>query len=84
MNYNLTVTRSAQKQLARISNPYQNLIIQKISQLEKDPRPPGCKKLTGREGWRIRVGNYRIVYEINDKILTIIIIDIDHCRQIYR
>jgi mRNA interferase RelE/StbE len=84
MSYTVQIERSAQKQLAKINSPFFEAIIEKISLLEKDPRPPGCKKLTGRESWRIRVGDYRIIYNITDKILLIIIIDIDHRKQIYR
>jgi len=54
MNYTVQIERSAQKQLAKISSPYFEAISEKILLLEKIPRPPGCKKLTGRESWRIR------------------------------
>ncbi|WP_394365405.1 type II toxin-antitoxin system RelE family toxin [Mucilaginibacter gotjawali] len=52
--------------------------------LEKNPRPPGCKKLTGRKSWRIRVGDYRIIYNISDHLLQIMVIDIGHRKEIYR
>ena len=55
-----------------------------IKALAKVPRPPGCKKLSGREAWRIRVGNYRIIYEIDDKESTVLIVIIRHRREIYR
>ena len=84
MNYFIQIERSAQKQLAKIPGPYFDSITQKILSLESDPRPPGCKKLTGRESWRIRVGDYRIIYNILDDILLIIVIDIGHRKDIYK
>jgi mRNA interferase RelE/StbE len=84
MNYTIQIERSAQKQLAKINSPNFEAISEKILSLEKDPRPPGCKKLTGRESWRIRVGDYRVIYKISDDILLILVIDIDHRKQVYR
>ena len=84
MMYTIEIKRYAQKQLAKISKPFSEVIYERILLLEKDPRPSGCIKLKGREGWRIRVGDYRIVYEIKDNVLLIIVIDIDHRKQIYK
>jgi mRNA interferase RelE/StbE len=84
MSYTVLIERSAQKQLAKISSPYFESISEKILLLEKDPRPPGCKKLTGRESWRIRVGDYRIIYNISDRVLQVIVIDIGNRKEIYR
>ncbi|MGI8911776.1 MAG: type II toxin-antitoxin system RelE family toxin [Rubrobacteraceae bacterium] len=55
-----------------------------IRELAGEPRPPGCRKLKGREGWRIRVGDYRIVYRVNDDAREVIVVDIGHRRDIYR
>jgi mRNA interferase RelE/StbE len=84
MKYAVLVSRSAQKQLAKISQPFQNAIREKLYALEDNPRPPGCKKLIGEEGWRIRVGDYRVIYYIHDAVLQIVVIDIDHRKQVYR
>ena len=84
MRYSIEIKRSAQKQLAKISKPFSKAINEKILSLETEPRPVGCKKLKGREGWRVRVGDYRIIYEIKDNILLIMVIDIDHRKQIYK
>jgi mRNA interferase RelE/StbE len=54
-----------------------------INQLAKNPRPQGCKKLKGRNGYRIRQGNYRIIYEIKDSILTVFILAAGHRKEIY-
>lgn len=51
--------------------------------LANDPRPPGCKKLKGRSGYRIREGNYRVIYEINDKILTVTVVEAGDRKDIY-
>jgi mRNA interferase RelE/StbE len=69
--------------LGKIPPPHFTRIIKAINELATDPRPPGCKKLTGRPGYRIRVGDYRIIYNIEDKILTVFVIDIGHRKNIY-
>lgn len=84
MSYQLQVLRRAQKELARLpKNEYQR-VRDAIGALADDPRPSGCKKLTGREGWRIRVGRYRVLYEIADVIRIVTVLDIGHRRDIYR
>ncbi|MBO1346276.1 MAG: type II toxin-antitoxin system RelE/ParE family toxin [Hormoscilla sp. GUM202] len=55
-----------------------------IFALAEDPRPPGCLKLTNREGWRIRVGDYRVIYEIDDTENIVTILDVDRRRDVYR
>ena len=55
-----------------------------ISALADNARPRGCRKLTGREGWRIRVGNYRVIYEIDDKAQIVTVLHVGHGRDIYR
>jgi mRNA interferase RelE/StbE len=81
--YQLVIDRYAQKQLGKISPPHFNRIVKAINDLSIDPRPQGYKKLTGRPGYRIRVGDYRIIYNIEDKILTVFVIDIGHRKEIY-
>jgi mRNA interferase RelE/StbE len=84
LSYDLLIERRAQKQLAKIPEPDHGRIIAAIRELAEQPRPEGVKKLTGREAWRIRVGNYRIIYEIHDEKLVVLIIAIGHRRDIYR
>ncbi|WP_254052960.1 type II toxin-antitoxin system RelE/ParE family toxin [Microcystis sp. MC19] len=55
-----------------------------IRALADNPRPAGCLKLTGREGWRIRIGVYRVIYAIDDSAKKVIILDIGHRKDIYR
>ncbi len=84
MTYNLTIRRKAQKQLAKLPSKDYKKVKQTIFNLANEPRPAGAIKLKGREGWRVRQGNYRIIYEIIDKELVITVLDIDHRKDIYR
>jgi mRNA interferase RelE/StbE len=71
--YQLLFERQVEKQLAKIAEPDYSRVKNAILDLADNPRPPGSKKLKGRPGYRIRQGNYRIIYDINDHILTIYI-----------
>ena len=84
MKYQVLILRRAQKFLEKISDPDYRKIKTAIAGLAEVPRPQGCKKLSGREGWRIRIGNYRVLYEINDKELIVLVVDVGHRREIYR
>jgi mRNA interferase RelE/StbE len=55
-----------------------------IELLADDPRPPAAKKLTGRPEWRVRTGDYRVLYRIQDEILLVVVVDAGHRRKIYR
>ena len=68
--------RRTHRQLDRIHGPDLSRITQAVLGLEDDPRPPGCQKLRGLEGWRIRVGNWRIIYHINDQQQVVTIVEI--------
>ena len=81
--YQLVIDRYAQKQLGKIPPPHFNRLIKVINDLAVNPRLRGYKKLTGRSGYRILVGDYRIIYNIEDKILTVLVIDIGHRKDIY-
>ncbi|PYU16398.1 MAG: type II toxin-antitoxin system mRNA interferase toxin, RelE/StbE family [Acidobacteria bacterium] len=84
MSYSLFILPRAKKQLSDL--PIQQLTIAdtKIEGLRKDPRPVGCKKLAERQGWRIRFGDYRILYKIDDANKTVTVTDVGHRREIYR
>ena len=82
--YKIFIEKAVYKQLKNIPlRDYQNVMVS-IASLAENPRPPGCKKLRGRPGYRIREGNYRIIYEISDKILTITVIDAGDRKEIYK
>jgi mRNA interferase RelE/StbE len=81
--YDLQYRKKAIKALTKINNPYYSAIIKAIEALTENPRPNGCKKLTGRDGFRIRVGSYRIIYDIIDSNLIIEIVNIGSRGDIY-
>jgi mRNA interferase RelE/StbE len=84
VNYETYILRRAQKALSKIQQQDQERIVEAIWDLENDPRPHGCKKLSGREGWRVRVGQYRVIYEIDDESKEVTVLDIGHRRDVYR
>ena len=84
MTYTLFIEKRAQRTLSRIARQDQERIADAIRRLADEPRPHGVKKLSGRDAWRIRVGDYRILYEIHDERLVILVVDIGHRRDIYR
>ena len=81
--YTVLILPSAQKQLDKLPNAIATRIEDKLLDLEHDPRPPGCKKLKGRDAWRIRIGDYRAIYEINGGKLIVTVITIGHRREVY-
>ena len=84
MTYALFIERRAQRSLSRIAARDQERIAVAIRGLADEPRPHGVKKLSGRNAWRIRVGDYRVLYEIHDDRLLILVVDVGHRREIYR
>ena len=83
-SYELVFKRSVAKDLREFPKVDVRRILQRIRSLEDDPRPPGCEKLSGQERYRLRQGVYRIVYEIHDKVLVVLIVKIGHRRDVYR
>lgn len=85
MTYQIKVLRKASRQLKTLPKDVQSQIRSEIRTLSENPRPPGVKKLSGAgDFYRIRVGNYRIIYEIQDKVLLVLIVGVGHRREIYR
>jgi mRNA interferase RelE/StbE len=84
LNYKIFIEKSAQKDLSKIPLQHQNRIITAIQLLAKNPRPADSKKLSGRNAWRIRIGTYRVIYEILDDRLIILVVVIGHRKDIYR
>jgi len=82
--YNITIKKSAAKELQDI--PKKNLpkIIKHIQSLAENPRPAGSQKLSSREQYRIRQGDYRIIYSIDDKDFVVDVVKIGHRREAYR
>jgi mRNA interferase RelE/StbE len=84
LTYSLFIERRAQRSLPRIDASDRDRIAGAVRRLVDDPRPHGVKKLSGRNAWRIRVGDHRVLYEIHDKRLFILGVDIGHRGEIYR
>lgn len=84
MTYAIEILRAAQKELAKIDRQAQSRIIASIRGLATDPRPASCKKLSGRSAWRIRIGAYRVIYEIHDNQLVVLIVTIGNRNDVYR
>ena len=83
--YEILIERTAERDLKRLSAKDFHLIVPHIKALGKEPRPKGCRKLFGsRNDWRIRVGDYRVIYEIRDQAKEIRVMKIRHRREVYR
>jgi mRNA interferase RelE/StbE len=84
MAYTLVILRRAQKELADLPAEAYPRVRDAIRKLGEEPRPTGCVKLSGRDGWRIRVSHYRVIYEIDDAQRQVTILHIGHRREVYR
>ena len=83
-SYSPFIKPSAAKEIEAIPKPDRRRIVEKIASLSTDPRPPGCEKLSGHDQYRIRQGNYRILYEIHDLKLIVVVVKVGHRRDVYR
>ena len=83
MSYRVSIERPALKQLGKIAEPDYGRVKAAILALAQDPRSSGCKKLKNRPGYRIRQGNYRIIYEILDDQLIVLVLAVGHRKSIY-
>jgi mRNA interferase RelE/StbE len=81
--YTVVITQSVQKYLKKIPDKLADKLESEMMKLEINPRPFGYIKLKGRDAYRIRVGNYRVIYEIEDKILKVTVIDSGNRKDIY-
>lgn len=84
MAYTVLLPRRIQRDIDQLPTADARRIYVAIYNLKQDPRPAGCVKLTGRPAWRIRVGRYRVIYEIDDTELVITVVDVGHRRDVYR
>ena len=83
-SYSVEIKRSAAKELADLSKADRSRVITRIRALARDPRPVGSEKLSGQERYRIRQGDYRILYEIHDLVVIVMVVKIGHRRDVYR
>ena len=83
-SYELVFKKSVAKDLRAIPQLDLKRILQRIRTLAEDPRPPGCEKLSGLERYRVRQGTYRIIYEIEDTRLVVLVVKVAHRKDVYR
>lgn len=83
MAYQIKVTAAALRALKRIDRQDHARIRGAISLLATDPRPPSATPLKGRDGWRVRVGDYRITYTVQDDLLIVVVVAIGHRKDVY-
>jgi len=85
MSYQVKVVGAAKRQLKQFSKENKRRVLDAIEKLEQNPRPRGYKQLQGEENlFRVRVGDYRIIYEIHDTILFVLVLTVAHRREVYR
>jgi mRNA interferase RelE/StbE len=83
--HRIELTRAAVRQLRNLDSDVRRRIETAIESLADTPRPDGCRKLTGLDKtWRIRVGGYRVIYEVHDDRLVVIVVRVAHRRDVYR
>lgn len=83
-DYRIEFRPAALREIRKIDRSMQPRIQGAIALLAQDPRPPASRALRGRPGFRLRVGDYRIIYTVNDDILLIVIVTVGHRREVYR
>jgi mRNA interferase RelE/StbE len=85
VTYSVSYSQAAIRQLGKLDRQVAVRVRRRADQLAAEPRPHGCVQLVGSPGlWRVRVGDYRIVYQIRDEILVVLVVDVGHRREIYR
>lgn len=82
--FNLVLKKSAYRDLRNIPQKDVARILKCLEALKENPRGPGCEKLSGRERYRVRKGIYRIIYEIHDEEIMIVVVKVGHRRDIYK
>ena len=82
--YSVLIQPSAAKELEKLPVEQRRRIGKKIRSLADEPRPYGCEKLSGDDLYRIRQGDYRVVYSIEDKVLVVLVVRVGHRRDVYR
>ncbi len=83
-SYRLQIKPSAAKEIEALPKKDRRRAVARIRGLATNPRPPGCEKLSGHELYRVRQGNYRILYTVHDADLLVVVIKIGHRREVYR
>lgn len=84
VKYRIEIKKSAAKEIEHIAHKDIKSVLEKISSLAENPRPHNCKKLSSQEKYRIRCGDYRILYSIEDAILIVFVVKVGHRKDVYR
>ena len=84
MKYTVLVERYAQKQIMKLDKKLIPVIKAAISELSNNPRPYGYKKLKGEDAYRIRVGDYRVIYEIDNDVILVTVVSVGHRKDVYK
>ena len=86
MTYRIDILPSARRELAALPRRDRKRIDERIQALSSNPRPSGIKALQGQKGtyYRLRVGNYRVIYQVQDKVLVILVVKIGNRKDVYR
>jgi mRNA interferase RelE/StbE len=84
MAYRVNLKQSAEKELERLQANIRIRIVKRLLDLEQNPRPSGIKRLQGEESYRLRVGDYRVLYTVDDRAKVILILAVGHRREVYR
>lgn len=84
MAHSIEFSSSADKELDALSGDVRTRILKAVSKLSSNPRPSGCKKLKAQDAYRIRVGAYRVIYEIRDAVLIVWVIKVGHRSNVYQ
>ena len=84
MNYEIIIASQAERQIRKLEHIVRARIVQAIKTLAVDPRRPGAEKLQGRDAYRLRAGDYRVVYTIGDAVHIVTVVQVAHRREVYR
>ena len=84
MTYRIELRPAALRALKRVDRQDQARIHGVIALLAEDPRPPASRPLRGRPDYRVRVGDYRVIYSIEDAVLVVVVVTLSHCRDVYQ
>lgn len=83
-SYRVDITRSGEKELEALAAKNRGRVVTRMRALADDPRPHGCEKLSGEEKYRLRQGDFRIIYSIDDHALVVTVVKIGHRRDVHR
>ena len=83
-SYSVFIKPSAAKELETVPLRDRRRLVTRINRLASHPRPAGCEKLTGAERYRIRQGAWRVLYTIDDEVVTVVVVKVGHRREVYR